>query len=510
MDCLDLLATLPSFSALPQTQRERLARACRQIRIDKQRFLLHGGSAPTHYYHLLAGHLKRTGNSGQQTTEAVIELLFPGQALGFVELFAAQAHLADVIAVEPSLVLAMDGRVLLEIMQQNGPFMMRMMAELAQRQLEMENDLISSRSLMGSQRILDYLIQQAGGLNQTQTETRLLLPTSKQLIAARLGLTPETLSRGLRELTEQSLLIVDGKLILLQNTAILDRYGHELWISPAVPAGKRSWQMLAQAAITTPATPTLQPAAENSTLLPSLLPPLLPSTVNKAGRLRMLSQRMAKSWLMIGRGVLPGRARSMLKQSILQFERQLNELTALPVNKEVRQAQSALLLLWQNYKPLLANPATPTHVRKLFKLNEKLLAAAHSLTQAFANALDTPAGQIINLAGRERMLSQRMAKLYMLMEWKLTDTDATRCQTALSDAIDEFEAGLALLAEEVRDLPQIRNQVERAHRHWKLMRTTLESSSSPGQQSASICSFSEQLMKKMDTAIALYEQKLTA
>lgn len=506
MDCLDLLATQPSFSALPQTQRERLARSCRQIRVAKQHFLLHSGSAATHYYHLLAGHLKRTGSSSQQTTEAVIELIFPGQGLGIAELFAAQAHMTDVIAVEPSLVLVMDGKILLEIMQQNGPFMMRMMAELAQRQLDLENDLISSRTLMGSQRILDYLILQAGGLSPTQTETRLLLPTSKQLIAARLGLTPETLSRGLRELIGLGLLIVDGKLILLQNAAIVERYGHEPGRPPTAPPGRRSWQTKAQSTLPAPATQASRIAADSTTPLP----PLLPGTVNKAGRLRMLSQRMAKCWLMLGRGILPGRARSMLKQSILQFERQLNELAALPVNKEVRQAQITLLELWHNYKPLLANPATPNHVRKLFKANEKLLAAAHNLTLAFANALDTPTGQIINLAGRERMLSQRMAKLYMLMEWESTGIDNIRCRTALTDAIDEFEAGLALLAEEVRDLPQIRNQVERARRHWQLMRTTLESSDNPGQQTASVCSFSEQLMKKMDTAIALYEQKLSA
>jgi hypothetical protein len=54
--------------------------------------------------------------------------------------------------------------------------------------------------------------------------------------------------------------------------------------------------------------------------------------INKSGRLRMLSQRGAKAWLLLVQGVLPERAKSILAQSLASFEQILGELkTSSPV-----------------------------------------------------------------------------------------------------------------------------------------------------------------------------------
>jgi len=50
------------------------------------------------------------------------------------------------------------------------------------------------------------------------------LPTSKQVIASRLSLTPETLSRIFHDLSNSSLISVHGKRIKLHDPARLARY----------------------------------------------------------------------------------------------------------------------------------------------------------------------------------------------------------------------------------------------------------------------------------------------
>ncbi|MEY2952098.1 MAG: hypothetical protein RLZZ401_185, partial [Pseudomonadota bacterium] len=50
--------------------------------------------------------------------------------------------------------------------------------------------------------------------------------------------------------------------------------------------------------------------------------------INKAGRQRMLSQRMGKAWLSLGLGVQVEAARRVLDQSMALFDRQLTELKA--------------------------------------------------------------------------------------------------------------------------------------------------------------------------------------
>ena len=50
------------------------------------------------------------------------------------------------------------------------------------------------------------------------------------------------------------------------------------------------------------------------------------SAINKAGRQRMLSQRMAKAYFQIGQGVDIERSKKILDTSVATFDRQLVEL----------------------------------------------------------------------------------------------------------------------------------------------------------------------------------------
>ena len=61
----------------------------------------------------------------------------------------------------------------------------------------------------------------------------------------------------------------------------------------------------------------------------------LPMAINKSGRLRMLSQRSAKAWLLLVQGVLPERGRSILHQSLASFEQILGELESLQPGDEI-------------------------------------------------------------------------------------------------------------------------------------------------------------------------------
>lgn len=56
------------------------------------------------------------------------------------------------------------------------------------------------------------------------TEQTLTLPTSKQVIASRLNLTPETLSRIFHQLSETGLITVQGKHITLHDIDALSHY----------------------------------------------------------------------------------------------------------------------------------------------------------------------------------------------------------------------------------------------------------------------------------------------
>ena len=79
----------------------------------------------------------------------------------------------------------------------------------------------------------------------------------------------------------------------------------------------------------------------------------LGDAINKAGRQRMLSQRMAKAWFGMGQGIQAESARRVLDQSMALFDRQQAELRTFAPAGETRDTYVLLESAWSDYKSLL-------------------------------------------------------------------------------------------------------------------------------------------------------------
>ena len=140
----------------------------------------------------------------------------------------------------------------------------------------------------------------------------------------------------------------------------------------------------------------------------------LNDAINKAGRQRMLSQRMGKAWLALVHGVEPTAAQQVLDKSMALFDRQLAELKAYAPNAEIRDTYGKLEGAWSDYKAALVGtaPGKPGAAGVL-QADARVLALAHQGTVQYEAASGKPVGKLVNVAGRQRMLSQRMAKFYL-------------------------------------------------------------------------------------------------
>jgi nitrate/nitrite-specific signal transduction histidine kinase len=116
----------------------------------------------------------------------------------------------------------------------------------------------------------------------------------------------------------------------------------------------------------------------------------LPVAINKSGRLRMLSQRGAKAWLLLVQGVLPERAKSILAQSLASFEQILGELKTLQPGDDIRGLAQTLDQEWRAYRPLLADVRADP--KAVWTHSEAVLAAAQALTVAYEKAAGTSSG----------------------------------------------------------------------------------------------------------------------
>src|SRR5574343_708481 len=106
----------------------------------------------------------------------------------------------------------------------------------------------------------------------------------------------------------------------------------------------------------------------------------LGAAINKAGRQRMLSQRMAKAYAMQSAGVMPERAAQLLDGSRRLFEAQLVELKMLAPSEAIQAAQAAQDAAWHRYREVLARPHSLENARLVLTESENTLRAAHALT----------------------------------------------------------------------------------------------------------------------------------
>ena len=163
----------------------------------------------------------------------------------------------------------------------------------------------------------------------------------------------------------------------------------------------------------------------------------LNEAINKAGRQRMLSQRMAKAWLAAGQQIESARAERILYDSMALFDRQFVELKAFAPTPDIRSTYQAMEAVWSEYKSALVgfSPAKQT-APQLIQLDSKVLALAHQGTVQLEKHSGRSVGKLVNIAGRQRMLSQRMAKYYLSNAWgaavpdQLTELNKRRCREA--------------------------------------------------------------------------------
>jgi hypothetical protein len=179
----------------------------------------------------------------------------------------------------------------------------------------------------------------------------------------------------------------------------------------------------------------------------------------------MLTQRIVKSYLQMGQDVRYRVANKHLNESVALFEQQLAQLKAFTQDPETQRGLELVEKLWIPVKTIATGSVQREQAQALRESAEKLLVAAHQVVLMLADQSGTNQGHLVNIAGRQRMLTQRMGNLYMMMSWKFDDEVYKK---DYATATEEFEKALQELNGANENTQEIGNILTQVNQNWSM------------------------------------------
>jgi hypothetical protein len=226
--------------------------------------------------------------------------------------------------------------------------------------------------------------------------------------------------------------------------------------------------------------------------------------MNRAGQLRMLSQRLVR---VVAQRLLKLDTRAAADIAAQSTQRVHDNLAMLARQCAGSSAQPALEETGRRWEALAA-ALGPARVElaalpRIDALAADLLEAAERLTQSLQEASGRRALHLVNLCGRQRMRAQRIAKS-SLVSALLGEREPAHSSTAL---LDEFEAAQRELEQTPLRSPDIREALAAIGDEWlRLLGGVRAAATADGRRA--LVHASESMLARLDTLTQAYEHSL--
>lgn len=223
LDTKELLAALPLFRGLAPDELAAIAAGTTVRQVLRGEVVFNRGAPCDGIHVLVYGQIKLAFVS-DDGYEKVVEIVPPGRSFGEAPLFSASPYLMMAQALADSLLLHVGKGVVLAAIERYPKFTSMLLIGMANRMHRLISDVEGYSLQTGTERLVGFLLRQQAQAETTTGPRTVTLPTSKAIIASRLNVTPEHLSRILHELADEGLIEVEGRIVRILDPVRLRHY----------------------------------------------------------------------------------------------------------------------------------------------------------------------------------------------------------------------------------------------------------------------------------------------
>lgn len=218
-DIRGLLGRLPMFAAVEAETLDRIALHVTEHRLARGEVLFRQNEPCSSFFLVAHGQIK-LAVCAPNGNEKVVEIVPAHMSFGEAVMFLDRPFPVTAEALTDSLILGVPREVVEGLIDSDKRFARKLLAGLSMRLHSLVQDVEGYALRSSTQRLIGYLLREASGKDES-APIEIDLPTSKQVLASRLSVTPETFSRILNNLTRAGLITVDGKSIHIISLARL-------------------------------------------------------------------------------------------------------------------------------------------------------------------------------------------------------------------------------------------------------------------------------------------------
>ncbi|MBF5005970.1 type IV pili methyl-accepting chemotaxis transducer N-terminal domain-containing protein [Diaphorobacter caeni] len=228
------------------------------------------------------------------------------------------------------------------------------------------------------------------------------------------------------------------------------------------------------------------------------------TAINRTAKFRALSQRMAKAYGQLYLKTLVERTREVLQQTRQQVQAGLAELERQNWPKEVGRFIADVHASAVKLDAMVATPASRDGFLAVSQQSNQMLMLANTATEAFEKLTQSQTARIVNVAGRQRMLSQRVAKNYLLIA---SGFDSRDVREQMAGDLGLFQASLRQLTEAPVSTAQIRTALELGQAQFVFFEAAIKRQPD-ARGLEDVATTSERLLQLTDELTGLYETAL--